>query len=158
MCLGMLGYCNVPPPRIRKMTQRFVHCTCSHPRWKDRETQTKSQSLDLAQFQKHYEKREPGNLLIIRILHNWTRHNRHPAVLIAFGFHQFQCVSVRLENLTVNQLAKKLTNFYQVRRFNTAFTKYVTEYRLLEFITRITFGGKYRNPSYVWGIPSKGSF
>jgi hypothetical protein len=107
MCLGLLGSCNIPSPGIKKRTQRFVNWICSHPRWIDRETETKSQSLDLVQFQKRYEKRVPGNLLIIRILQKWTRHNRHPAVLIAFGFHQFHCVSVRLENLTVNQLAKK---------------------------------------------------
>ena len=32
MCLGLLGSCHVPSPRITKRTQRFVNWICSHPR------------------------------------------------------------------------------------------------------------------------------
>ena len=68
--LVLLGSCTFPFPRIKKRTQRFVNWICSHPRRKDREAQTETQSMDLVQFQESYENRVPRNLLIIRILQN----------------------------------------------------------------------------------------
>ena len=102
MCSGLLGSCNVPSPRTTKRTQRSVNWICSRPRWKDGETQTRSQSLDLVQFQfqKRYKKRVPENLLIIRILQNWTRHNWHNSLSLV-STSSFELMSVlRIWQLT----------------------------------------------------------